>query len=318
MVNLRYTCCCLADQKTRAPRGVFCLLNVYACTRVVIWWDHGTLRDLSPSGRHSFNFLMGTLSGEVVFGELCLGSSSGFVFSLFTQPHCESSLIPRPDLPFVLSIPSHDVSLSTVLSLTPLLMSLACYFRLGCVFPQPWAGFSSGCLVDCDQRSPSVVFRRCFPSKLYKKIPPPCLLWLCRAPTSDWLFDIPASLWYYAHSNICKYAAGRNTNAAVLLFCMCLLSQVLVFDPSEWDVSSRGPRREQCQLGAWSPVFTWQRPSCTEGRSCSCFYSAAWCSPPWQTVSTVLLFFSAPIWQRAANRKGISWIQEGENVFECF
>lgn len=80
---------------------------------------------------------MGTLSGEVVFGELCLGSSSGFVFSLFTQPHCESSLIPRPDLPFVLSIPSHDVSLSTVLSLTPLLMSLACYFRLGCVFPQP-------------------------------------------------------------------------------------------------------------------------------------------------------------------------------------
>lgn len=137
-----------------------------------------------------------------------------------------------------------------------------------------------GCLVDHDQRSPvfcAVVF-----SQVYK------ISVSFGSALLRLVLDISALLCYYAHSNICKYMVRLNTNVSLLLFCMCLLSQVLVFDPSEWDVSSRGLRREQCQLGTWCLIFTWQCPSCPEGRCCSCFYSAAWCSPLWQTVSNFI------------------------------
>lgn len=56
-------------------------------------------------------------------------------------------------------------------------------------------------------------------------------------------------------------------------------------------MSSRGLRREQCQLGTWCLIFTWQCPSCPEGRCCSCFFSAAWSSPHCQTVSTLCEVF---------------------------
>lgn len=79
-----------------------------------------------------------------------------------------------------------------------------------------------GCLVDHDQRSPvlcAVVFLQ-----VYK-------ISVSFGSALRLTFDISALLCYYAHSNICKYTVSLNTNVSVLLFCMCLLSQVLVFDP---------------------------------------------------------------------------------------
>lgn len=49
------------------------------CTHVVTLWDHGTLCDLNPSGRHGFNFLMGNIKWVVVLREYCLGGPLGFV-----------------------------------------------------------------------------------------------------------------------------------------------------------------------------------------------------------------------------------------------
>lgn len=78
-----------------------------------------------------------------------------------------------------------------------------------------------GCLVDCDQRSSvlcAVVYLQ-----VNKISVSPSALRLA--------LDISALPCYYVHSNVCKYMVSLNTNVSLLLFCMCLLSQVLVFDP---------------------------------------------------------------------------------------
>lgn len=91
-------------------------------------------------------------------------------------------------------------------------------------FPQPRAGFCCGYWVPCLSRPKiSSVCVLLFSYKCTKFLSP--LVLLCD------LLLIFLLYCYYAHSNVCKYMASLNTNVSVLLFCMCLLSQVLVFDP---------------------------------------------------------------------------------------
>lgn len=71
---------------TAAPSGgvCVCVLSVYVCMHVLILGDHGTLCDLSPSGRQSFNFLMEDVKWAAVRREW---SSGGLL--VLTDPHCE-------------------------------------------------------------------------------------------------------------------------------------------------------------------------------------------------------------------------------------
>lgn len=105
-------------------------------------------------------------------------------------------------------------------------MPFACYIRFTCVFLRPEQDFVvvSGCLVDRDQRSP-VLCALLFSYKCRKYLF--SLVQLCDLL----LIFFFALLCYYAHSNVCKYIVSLNTNVSLLLFSMCLLSQVLVFDP---------------------------------------------------------------------------------------
>ena len=66
--------------------------------------------DLNPSGRHSFNFLMGHIQWAVILGEYSLGGPLGFKLILLVRGWLRS-LILRPDLPFVLAPSSHRFSL---------------------------------------------------------------------------------------------------------------------------------------------------------------------------------------------------------------
>lgn len=66
--------------------------------------------DLNPSGRHSFNFLMGNIKWAVILREHCLGGPLGFKLIL-TEKEWLRSLNLHPDLPFVLVISSHHFSL---------------------------------------------------------------------------------------------------------------------------------------------------------------------------------------------------------------
>lgn len=205
------------------------MLNVYVCIRVVALWDHSTLCDLNPSGRRGSNFLMGNSKWVVVLREYCLGGPLGFLLMSFVERELRS-LILHPDLLFVAhAFSPHD-------------FSLALYCRVGsnspanadCVlhlphfhFPLPQAGFHCGYFVSRWSRPKiSCLVFSYFPTSIHINFLSHLVLFCSYSH-----FDISALLCYYDHSNICKYMIGLNTNVAVLLFCMCLLSQVLVFDP---------------------------------------------------------------------------------------
>ena len=100
----------------------------------------------------------------------------------------------------------------------------ACYIRFTCILLCPEQGFVvvSGCLVYRDQRSPvlcAVVF--------FTSIQNSSLLWFCLA-TCFWYF-----LLYRVIMFIQIYANARWVWILMFpfLLCLCLLSQVLVFDP---------------------------------------------------------------------------------------
>lgn len=208
---------------TTSPLGCCCVLNVYLCIPVVILGDHCTLCDLNPSGRHSFNFLMGNIKWAAVLRESCLGGPLGFLLIPIVRgeaeelnpaswpPLCSCYLFPWflcSNVPHLFQDSSADI--------VCVLHSLHLYF------PLPRAGFCCGYWVLCwSQPKISSVVCCCILTSIQHFH----LLWFCL------VFDISALLCYYAHSNICKYVASLNTNVPVLLFCMCFLSQVLVFDP---------------------------------------------------------------------------------------
>lgn len=168
----------------------------------------------------------------VVLREYCLGDPLGCCF-FFTDAHCEriaEELNPASWSPLCSSCFFFPWFLcSTVPHLFPNSSAdVVCVLHsLHLYFPLPQAGFRCGYWVPCWSRPKiSRVVCSCFLTSIHTKFPSPLVL-LC----SYSHFDISALLYYYAHSNICKYMVGLNTNVSVLLFCMCLLSQVLVFDP---------------------------------------------------------------------------------------
>lgn len=85
---------------------------------------------------------------------------------------------------------------------------------------------------------------------------------------------------------MCRDVVSLIADVCVLLFCMCLLSQVFVFD---LDILGRGQQgTEQKQFVTWCVIFTWQGPIAPEGGCWSCFHSAACCSRLWQRVSVLI------------------------------
>lgn len=85
---------------------------------------------------------------------------------------------------------------------------------------------------------------------------------------------------------MCRDVVSLIADVCVPLFCMCLLSQVFVFD---LDILGRGQQgTEQKQFLTWCVIFTWQGPLAPEGGCWSSFHSAACCSRLWQRVSALI------------------------------
>lgn len=182
---------------------------------------------------------MGNIKWVVVLREYCLGGPLGFVlFFVFFNSSLlwgcvAEELNPASWPPLCFSCFFFPWFLCSTVALHLLLQCYLLFSRCSLCVTFASLVFSSAPSVRCVYWVPcwsrpkiSHVACSCFLTSTHTKFSSPLVL-LCSCSH----FDISALLCYYAHSNVCKYIVGLNTNVSLLLFCMCLLSQVLVFDP---------------------------------------------------------------------------------------
>lgn len=143
------------------------------------------------------------------------------------------SLILRPDLPFLLVISSHNFHSAALYCIffPKSSADVVCVLHsLHLYFPLPQARFCCGYLVPCWSRPKIFSAVWCF-FLIFLFFLQVCNISISFGSALRLAFDISALLCYHTHSNVCKYMVSLNTNVSLLLFCMCLLFQVLVFDP---------------------------------------------------------------------------------------
>lgn len=177
---------------------------------------------------------MGNIKWVVVLGEYCLGGPLGFFFYSSLLWGWLAEELDQASWP-LLCVSCFFFLCGTV----ALHLLLQCYLLFSCYSCSLCVTFASLVFSSAPSRislwvlgalwsRPKIshVVCSCFLTSAHTKFSSPLVL-LCSCSH----FDISALLCFYAHSNVCKYSVGLNTNVSLLLFCMCLLSQVLVFDP---------------------------------------------------------------------------------------